>query len=335
MSQTAVVIQFPDGTDIKPQQGKHHVEARMEQDNNQTEAMPGGFLKLHRTLQDASFAGRPEYMAAWIHILMLATHKPRKAMLGNASVSLTVGQFISGRKALAERVGVTEKQMRGLLSFFEKEGMISKLSSRAGTIFTVCNYSIYNEKQGQEGPTLLGHQKGQANPSNSGASSKSGANEKAIEGPTERATTQEHKNISKDININCSLFDDQPEKPKKKTRKPAVRKPQEFKDLFAAYPNHRKGGTDKSAWDAWKSESLTPDDAIEAITWLTAASASRPDTWGQEAQGQYCLGITNFIRNRTWKAPVPLSVNPQSRPYQTPDFQNTDYSVGAEGFEHV
>jgi uncharacterized phage protein (TIGR02220 family) len=166
----------------------------MEQE--ESSPLDAGFIKLHRALQDSAFANRPEFMSAWVHILMLASHKPRKAMLGNKPVMLTQGQFISGRKALAERVGVTEKQMRGILDFFEQDGMISKSSSRAGTIFTVCNYSVFQSNEGQEGPTVSGQQKGQAKPSNDAALSEYGANEKANKGPSKRATTQEHKNIS-------------------------------------------------------------------------------------------------------------------------------------------
>lgn len=310
-------------------------QARMKREEQQVEVMPGGYLKVYRTLQDASFAGRPEYMAAWIHILMLASHKPRKTMMGNNPVALTVGQFVGGRKALAERVGTTEKQMRGILNFFEKERMISKESSRLGTVFTVCNYSIFNEKQGQEGPTLLGQQKGQAKASNSAVLGDIGASCEANQGPAERATTQEHKNISKDINSICTEASEPSVQPKKKTRKPAVIKPQEFTDFYEAYPDHRKGGTDQYAWKEWKAEALTVDDAIAAREWLIAASAGRPDVWSQEAQGQYCLGITKFIKSRAWKTPVPVSQTPQSRQYQTPTFNNTDYTVGVEGFEHV
>jgi uncharacterized phage protein (TIGR02220 family) len=172
------------------------VRAAVEPAPEQIEAQEGGYIKLFRSLQDSAFAGRPEYLSAWVHILMLASYKPRKTMLGNKPVMLQAGQFISGRKALAARVGVTEKQMRGILDFFVSEGMISKDSNRSGTIFTVCNYSVFQSNEGQQGPTVSGQQKGQAKPSNDAALSESGANEKASAGPTKRATTQEHKNIS-------------------------------------------------------------------------------------------------------------------------------------------
>ena len=105
-------------------------------------------------------------------------------------------------------------------------------------------------------------------------------------------------NITQEDKYICSVST-----PKNST--PKITKSKEFKNFFDAYPDHRKGGTDKSAWDAWKSEKLTPDHASEAINWLTAASENQPDVWGKSSQGQYCLGITKFIRSKYWKTPVP------------------------------
>ncbi len=114
--------------------------------------------------------------------------------------------------------------------------------------------------------------------------------------------------------------------------KPAKRvtKPQAFRDFFEAYPDHRKGGTDQSAWNAWKSEKLTPEDALAAIAWLTAAGRSQPDTWARQAQGQYCLGIVNFIRSRHWKTPVPAPRKQQSQG-QPLDWDDTSWAQDLDG----
>lgn len=182
MGQTAKVIQL--NTRRRP----GRVDETM-----QTEPVSGGYLKLYRSLQEVSFASRPTHLAAWVHMLLLATHKPRKTMLGNSTVALQAGQFVSGRKALAERVGVSEKQMRGILGFFEKEGMITRASNRAGTVFTVVNYTRFNPLPGQAGPTLKGQPMGQPQPSHDGGCGDVGAKPGASQGPQNRATTQEHK----------------------------------------------------------------------------------------------------------------------------------------------
>ncbi len=235
MAQTAQILQFN-----RPRM-EHHEEAS---------APDTGYIKLYRTLQDSAFSDRPEYFSAWVHILMLASHKSRKAMLGNKPVVLQAGQFISGRKALAERVGVTEKQMRGILDFFEAEGMITKDSSRAGTIFTVCNYSVFQDGKGHEGPTVSGQQKGQAKPSNDGACSGTGANEKANEGPSERATTQEHNiTIPNGIDIYASSGDEPaPKRPVPKKSSPDY--PKEFEWIWQNRPRREGSDPKRKAFQA-------------------------------------------------------------------------------------
>jgi phage replication O-like protein O len=80
-------------------------------------------------------------------------------------------------------------------------------------------------------------------------------------------------------------------------------KPQSFKAFFKTYPIHRKGGSDASAWKAWKSEKLTADDALLATQWLTHAAKQNPD-WRPEANGQFIYGIVKFIRERIWLTPI-------------------------------
>ncbi|MFB2653854.1 helix-turn-helix domain-containing protein [Shewanella seohaensis] len=80
-----------------------------------------------------------------------------------------------------------------------------------------------------------------------------------------------------------------------------------FNAFFKAYPLHRKGGTDAAAWKAWKSEKLTDDDCVLAVTWLKNAVAVDP-SWGFAAEGKFVLGIIKFIRERHWLTPLPRAV---------------------------
>ena len=100
-----------------------------------------------------------------------------------------------------------------------------------------------------------------------------------------------------------SPVSDQPKTEQKSTKRNV--KSKAFKEFFAAYPDHRKGGTDQSAWAAWKSENLTDEHALEAIAWLDQASTLDPETWGKESGGQFAHGITKFIRTKIWKTPLP------------------------------
>lgn len=83
-----------------------------------------------------------------------------------------------------------------------------------------------------------------------------------------------------------------------------IKKPEQFKKFFKAYPAHRKGGTDAQAWKVWKSEKFTDEDAQAALDWITLAAKNNSD-WGTLANGQYVFGITNFLRDKKWLTPVP------------------------------
>ncbi len=169
-----------------------------------------GFIKLYRSLQDSSFSSRPEYLATWVHILMLATHKPRKTMLGSAQVTLTSGQFISGRNSLSERVGVSPQTMRTILSFFESEGMILRESSRQGTVFTVVNYLNFQgekaQKINQRPPTNINQRSTNNNSIINNGLSVSEDSASTNDQPTQSTTTQENnKYISISKDIDCAV----------------------------------------------------------------------------------------------------------------------------------
>ncbi len=233
MAQTAQIIQFN--------------RPRMEQEASSPDT---GYIKLFRTLQDSAFSDRPEYFSTWVHILMLASHKPRKTMLGNKAIQIQAGQFVSGRKALAQRVGITEKQMRSVLDFLEQEGMITRESSRAGTVFTVCNYSSFQENKGQAGPTVSGQQKGQAETSNDGACSETGAKERANEGPSKRATTQEH-NITIPNGIDTYASSDaEQDSHRPSPKRSAPEYPKEFEWIWQHRPRREGSDPKRKAFQA-------------------------------------------------------------------------------------
>lgn len=193
----------------------------------------GGYIRLYRSTLESAFSNKPNHLATWVHLLGMATHKPIKTMLAGRSIELQRGQFISGRKALAARIGITEKQLRNILDFMVDEGMITMDARRAGTIFTVLNFDFYQSDRGQpstpaeatdngasgekranDGPTRgqprandFGQQKGQPEASNHGAYSETEANERANQEPAKRAT--KYKNTNTSTTSNAREDDDQ------------------------------------------------------------------------------------------------------------------------------
>jgi uncharacterized phage protein (TIGR02220 family) len=184
MSQTAEIIQFK-------------TEHRVEDSDSNERNIASGYLYLHRSLQDSSFSNKAEYLATWVHLLMRATHKPIKTMLGKKSITLKVGQFISGRIALAQTVGISEQSMRTILSYFEQEQMISKSSNRNGTLFTILNFSEFQGKKiNQHLTNKNNHQSNQPETMDIEASSDITTNKSTNTKLPKSTTKQENKNIN-------------------------------------------------------------------------------------------------------------------------------------------
>lgn len=122
-------------------------QARMKHEQPNEEAIDSGYIKLYRGIQDVAFKRDPDRFALWVHMLLEATHKPYKTILGNKTVQLLPGQFISGVRDLAADTGSTERKVRTSISYFEREGMILRdTSNRNGTVFTIVKYESYQAK---------------------------------------------------------------------------------------------------------------------------------------------------------------------------------------------
>ena len=198
MSQTARIIQFKQVNKVE--------------DSSNENIVAGGYIRLHRSLQESSFSNKAEYLATWVHMLMLATHKPRKTMMGKLSVHLMAGQFVSGRKALAEMVGTSEQSMRTIISFFEQEGMISKSSNRSGTVFSVLNFCSFQGKKINQPSTNINNQPiNQAEAPILKGSSDIATNLSTNGQPSKSTTTQENNNKPKDIKDTVGKPDDKPD----------------------------------------------------------------------------------------------------------------------------
>lgn len=134
-------------------------QARMKRDQASEEVVDGGYIKLSRRIQDCAFKRDPDRFALWVHILLEASHKPHKTIVGGQTIELQAGQFVSGIRELAEETGVSFQRVRTCLQYFEREGMITRdTSNRAGTVFSVVKYAAYQGKKGDFSNTPATHQ---------------------------------------------------------------------------------------------------------------------------------------------------------------------------------
>lgn len=102
-----------------------------------------GWVSVHRKLLDWAFAGDVYYMALWVRLLLMATHKPMKKLFGSEVVELQPGQLISSRCALAAATGCNEHKVDRMLRRLETEQQIEQRMSSISRLITITNWDKY------------------------------------------------------------------------------------------------------------------------------------------------------------------------------------------------
>lgn len=110
-----------------------------------------GWISLHRKLQEHEIYADPYMLKLWIHCLLKASHKERNQLVGNQVVNLEVGQFITGRKALANEFNkgakdnhiISESTLWRWLLLFEQLQMLNIKKTTKYSVVTVVNWREY------------------------------------------------------------------------------------------------------------------------------------------------------------------------------------------------
>ena len=66
-----------------------------------------GYIKLHRAVRGTAIAQHPEYFAAWVHLLCMASHKAHQQVVGTKVVDLDPGQLVFGREKFSANTGIS------------------------------------------------------------------------------------------------------------------------------------------------------------------------------------------------------------------------------------
>lgn len=110
-----------------------------------------GWISLHRKLQEHEIYADPYMLKLWIHCLLKASHKERNQLIGNQVVNLEVGQFITGRKALANEFNrgaknnhnISDSTLWRWLLLFEQLQMLNIKKTTKYSVVTVVNWCKY------------------------------------------------------------------------------------------------------------------------------------------------------------------------------------------------
>ncbi len=107
----------------------------------------GGWIKLHRKIISSSVFDNPHLLKMWIWCLSKATHKEYKQVIGLEEITLTEGQFITGRHKGSLELSVNQSTWYKHLKSLEKLNMISIKSNNKMTTVSIVNWRLYQDEE--------------------------------------------------------------------------------------------------------------------------------------------------------------------------------------------
>ena len=111
--------------------------------------MDQGFITLHRKFLAWEWAGEPNMVSLFVHLLLLANHEAKKWQ----GIGIGRGQLVSSVQSLSARTGLSVSQIRTGLKRLEMTGEIANKTTNKYSIITICKYDSYqtqtvcNDKQ--------------------------------------------------------------------------------------------------------------------------------------------------------------------------------------------
>lgn len=101
--------------------------------------MADGWIKLHRSLLEWGWWDDANTTRLWLYILLTANHKQKEWH----GVTIKAGQLLTGRKALSEATGLSERNIRTSLSKLESTGEITLKTTNKFTVITVIKWAQF------------------------------------------------------------------------------------------------------------------------------------------------------------------------------------------------
>lgn len=104
-----------------------------------------GWIKISRDIRENWVWDEPRYLKWWLDILMMASYKNKKVLVGNELIELERGSFITSQSQLAKRWNADRRTVKKYLDLLQDAQMIVHILHSKKTIVKVLNYSIYQD----------------------------------------------------------------------------------------------------------------------------------------------------------------------------------------------
>jgi len=111
--------------------------------------MHRGYIKIWRKMMDNFLFSNSKAFHLWVHILMECNHKQKEFLFNGKKHICDRGEFITGRKKIAQKTGINENTVQRYLNIMENEHLIEQQKYNKFRLIRVINYGIYQDDKHQ------------------------------------------------------------------------------------------------------------------------------------------------------------------------------------------
>ena len=111
--------------------------------------MSAGWIKLHRKILDNAIFKNDKLFRVFMYLLLKASHSGMDQLIGDSIVTLNIGQWATGRKAISRDTGLTEQNVRTAITKLEKLGILTIKATVKYSIFSITNWDVYQQDNQQ------------------------------------------------------------------------------------------------------------------------------------------------------------------------------------------
>jgi len=106
-----------------------------------------GWIKLHRKLLENPIFLKPELLQLFVYCLLKANHKAQKIIFNGQEIEIKIGQFITGRNAMAKDLKQNPITTYKRLKILENLQILNIKSNNKFSVVTVVNYGLYQSEE--------------------------------------------------------------------------------------------------------------------------------------------------------------------------------------------
>ena len=113
-----------------------------------------GYIKLYRNIREHWIWNEPDYLKAWVDLLMMVNHDDKKILFDKKLITVKRGSRITSIRILSARWGWSRGRVSRFLDMLERDKMIATKRDTKKTLINVINYGFYQSEKPKRGPRM-------------------------------------------------------------------------------------------------------------------------------------------------------------------------------------